>query len=367
MTAITTRLVTVAECGRPARPAPLEVRAVEGRLDAGAWATYAATAPDATVFHHPHWSRAVADVFGHTPLHLIAERGGRLVGVLPLMEVDSRLAGRLHISVPYGTYGGILAHDDNVAGALAAEAVKVAQEREARVLELRSDAAGVASFEALEGYVGFTRKLPASSEDVAGFLPKRARAAARHARDRDGVIIHHDRGLIGVVYDLYCRSMRRIGSLNYPLRFFERLLDLFGDDVWVSAATLGGRPIAGTISFVYRDTIMPYVLGADERVRCDGAANLLYWSLMECAVGAGLRRFDYGRSRAENTGAMGFKKNQGFEPRPLGYQRYVPPGRSAPDLRASSQRFELARRLWPRLPLLVTRSAGAVLARWIPG
>ena len=87
----------------------------------------------------------------------------------------------------------------------------------------------------------------------------------------------------------------------------------------------------------------------------------------ERAVRSGLRRFDFGRSRAANKGPVGFKKNQGFKPQPLGYQRYVPPGQTAPNLSPANPRFALARRVWQRLPLPVTRALGARLAGSLPG
>lgn len=365
----TTATTTTADAppGAPPDAAAVTVRPLSDVTTIAAWARYAAQSPRATVFHHPDWCAAVAQTFGHRPCHLRASRNGQFVGVLPLMEVNSWLGGRMLVSVPYGTYGGILADDEQAVVALAREAMHLAEERDARVLDLRSAAADVPGLEAVTGYLGFARDLPATPDAVGPTLPKRPRAAARHARDRDGVEIVHDNALARTVWQLYCRSMRRIASVNYPYRFFAELMRRFGDRAWVSVAFANKRPLCGTISFIFRDTIMPYVLGADERVRSDGAANLLYWSVMERAVAAGVRRFDYGRSRADNHGAVGFKKNQGFEPFPLGYQRYVPSGHKPPDLKPSNPRFALARRIWPRLPLPVTRALGVWLARSIPG
>jgi FemAB-related protein (PEP-CTERM system-associated) len=343
------------------------VRPVLQAEDVAAWERYVASAPGATVFHDPAWCAAVAACFGQRPRHGLAWQGARVVGVLPLMEVDSLLGGRLHVSVPYGTYGGILADDDRGLAALAKAAVEDADARGAQVLDFRSADAAVPGLEHVTGYVGFARPLPDHPNDVPATLPKRARAAARHARDRSGVTIQHDRRMLRSTWELYSRSMRRIASINYPYSFFEELAGRFGERLWASVAWCDGRPVAGTVSFVFGDTLMPYVLGVDERVRCDGATNLLYWSVMELAVRAGLRNFDFGRSRADNAGAVGFKKNQGFDPRPLGYQRYVPAGRRAPDLRPSNPRFALARRAWRHLPLAVTRALGARLARWLPG
>jgi FemAB-related protein (PEP-CTERM system-associated) len=368
MSAITLPTTTASRAtGAAAAPPRVGVAPVDTSADRAAWAAYVQRAPGATLCHDPAWCWAVEQCFGHAPRHLLARRGPQVVGVLPLVEVDSLFGGRLHVSVPYGTYGGIVADDEPALAALAQAALAQAEARAVRVLDLRSAQAVLPGLEPAPGYVGFTRPLPERDADVAAFLPKRARAAARHARDRDGVTVVHDRGQLRTVWELYCRSMRRIASINYPYAFFEALCAGFGARAWVSVAWQGRRPVAGTLSLVFRDTIMPYVLGADERVRCDGAANLLYWSVMECAVRAGVRVFDYGRSRADNAGAVGFKKNQGFEPQPLGYQRYVPGPLPAPDLRPTNPRFALARRVWRRLPLPATRFLGSRLARWLPG
>ncbi len=353
--------------GRGAGAGPVVVRPAIDAAAAAGWAGYVEQCPQGTLFHHPDWCAAVEEAFGHRPRHLVARRGERIVGVLPLLEINSVLAGRMLVSVPYGTYGGILGDDEGVCAALAGAAVCLAQTRRASVVDLRSAVANAPGFEPVDGYVGFARDLPATTDEVAAFLPKRARAAARHARDRDGVTVRHDAALLPIVWQLYCRSMRRLGSLNYPLGFFESLQTRLGPRAWVSVAWKDERPVCGTVSFIFRDTITPYILGADERIGCEGAANLLYWSVMERAVGAGVRRFDYGRSRAENRGAVGFKKNQGFEPQPLEYQRYVEPGRRAPDLKPSNPRYALARRVWSQLPLPVTRALGVWLSRSVPG
>lgn len=363
----TTRPTTVVNAAPRSRRVPTVVDELTGSAAEATWRRYIAAHPQATVFHDPHWCAAVAEVFGHRPCHLQATRRGRVVGLLPLMQVDSLLAGRLLISVPYGTYGGVLADDAAAAAELGAAAADLARQRQARVLELRSATAQVPTLDDVPGYVGFVRSLPLHPNDVPAFLPKRARAAARHARDRDGVTVQHDARQLATVWQLYCRSMRRIASISYPLRFFKALARRFGTRCWVTVAAQGDRPLCGTLSLVFRDTLMPYVLGADDRVHVDGAANLLYWSVMERAVRSGLHTFDYGRSRADNAGAMGFKKNQGFEPQPLGYQRYVPPGQSAPDLKPTNPRFAAARALWPHLPLGVTRALGAWLSGSLPG
>jgi FemAB-related protein (PEP-CTERM system-associated) len=323
--------------------------------------------PAGTLYHHPHWSDAVVTTFGHRARHLAAYRGNRLVGVLPLIEVRSWLAGRLLISVPYGNGGGLLADDADVSAALTRVACEQADALGARVMDLRGAVANAPGLPTQSGYLGFVRELPTDPVQVAPLIPRKARAAARYARERHGVVVRHGVDEPRLVWELYCRSMRRLGSLNYPLAFFHALADALGPDFWVSVAYLGERPLCGVLTLVYRDCALPYVIGVDERVPVDGATNLLYHAVMERAVAHGLRRFDFGRSRADNRGSVSFKKNQGFTPTELGYQRYVPAGRAAPDLKPSNPKLAWARRLWPRLPLPVTRTAGVMLSKALPG
>jgi FemAB-related protein (PEP-CTERM system-associated) len=332
-----------------------------------AWARYVEGTPGGTLFHHPDWCETVQAVFGHRPLHQLALRDREVVGVLPLIEVRSVLAGNLLVSVPYGTYGGILSDDQAVQQALAAEAVRLADQCEACSLELRSTSGGVEGMVADERYARFARPLPLRVEELATYLPRKARAAVRQAQAREGLTVQHDTALLRIVWDLYTRSMRRLASINYPYRLFENLVGRLGRRAWVTVVGRDGRPVAGLLTFVFRDTAYPYFVGVDERVRCTGATNLIYFAAMERAVRAGLRHFDFGRSRKNNTGSFRFKKNQGFEPQTLAYQRYVPAGRTPPDLTPGNPRFSLARRIWPRLPLALTRPLGAWLARSIPG
>ena len=146
-------------------------------------------------------------------------------------------------------------------------------------------------------YVTFARRLPLRVEELATYLPRKARAAVRQAQAREGLTVRHDAALLRTVWKLYARSMRRLASINYPYSFFESLVDRLGRRAWVTVVSRGERPIAGLLSFVFRDTVYPYFVGADERVRCTGASNLIYFAVMERAVRAGLRNFDFGRSR----------------------------------------------------------------------
>ena len=80
------------------------------------------------------------------------------------------------------------------------------------------------------------------------------------------------------------------------------------------------------------------------------------------SCGRGLRVFDYGRSK-QGTGSYSFKKNWGFDPRPLFYEYYLVKARQMPDISPMNPKYRLFIDAWKRLPLPVTRVIGPLIAR----
>lgn len=351
--------------------APVRVESLSDN-DGNAWDRFnsgAAThsSPGRSFFHSTPWLGAVAEVFGHRAIHLVARRGERIVGGLPLFEVRSLIGGTMLVSVPYGIYGGVVGDDEEANRALLNEAVAVAEGIGARCVELRSQKAVWEGVEVVDRYVTFRRSLPERSEGCLAALPRKARAAVRAARDKHKLALSVDDRHLPTVWRLYCRSMRRLGSLNYPYRFFVELVRRTPGRHFVSLVSHNDRPIGGLVTFLFNGEAMPYFVGVDHRYHRMNVYNFIYLTAMERAVAMGCHTFDFGRSRQDNVGACAFKKNQGFTPEPLEYQTFILDGRTAPNLTPSNPRFALARKVWPALPGFVTRPLGAWLSKHVPG
>jgi len=351
---------------------------VAGSRERPAWDRFVRTHAGGTPFHLTAWLESVRDVFGHEPFGLVAWRGERVVGVLPLFLVRSRLGGAMLVSVPYAVAGGMLADDEAARGALWTEALKVANDARVGVIDLRcvsdrvgprTDSRGWDGWRLIEPaeHVTFERELPAAVEDVAGWLPRKARAAARNGEEKHGLVAEFGRQHLPIVWRLYCRSMRRLGSISYPYDFFDQLVERFSRDAHVQIVRRGAQVVGGLVSFRFGDTFLPYFAGCDERFNHWQTNNVLYLAAMRRAVEVGCRVFDFGRTRVDNRGSYDFKRFHGFEPTPLAYQRWVRGRNAAPALSANAAKFRLARRIWPKLPQAVCVRLSAVLARHIPG
>src|SRR5215831_21009250 len=88
--------------------ATLSVRAYRDG-DRDAWERFALACPQATFFHRIGWRHIFEEVFRHRTHYLLAESGGEITGVLPLVRLKSMLFGDSLVSLPFAVYGGAAA------------------------------------------------------------------------------------------------------------------------------------------------------------------------------------------------------------------------------------------------------------------
>lgn len=319
--------------------------------------------PDAQLFHHPAWSAAVERGCGARAHYLVAESEGGIVGLLPLSEVRSILFGNSMVSVGFGVGGGILADEEQIADALAAEAWRVAQRNGCDSVELRG---GVLpeSWQRQEGvYADFTAPLGKDDEANLLSIKKRQRAEVRRA---EGFGLEFRSGRtdadLDAHYRAYSASVRNHGTPIFPRSLFEAMLEEFGEGADVVSAWKDGEPLSAIFSFYFKGCVYPFWGGGTAEAREWRANEWLLYRLMCHAATRGCGRIDYGRSKL-GTGPYAFKKNWGLEPRPLVYAVRTADGAKPREMNPLSPKYRLQTAIWRRLPLVVANRVGPHIAR----
>ena len=343
-----------------ARSSALAVRDFQV-ADATRWDAFVARCPQATFFHRAGWRRIMEEEFRHRTHYLLAERDGSIIGVLPLAETRSRLFGDALVSLPFCVYGGPAADEPEAAQALvdAAEA----RGRELRVghVELRNQVALRDDWGRQELYVTFRKRLEGDAEANLAAVPRKQRAMVRKGAKHGlaSAIDAHPRRF----FALYADNMHRHGTPPLAQRYFERLLDVFGDDCEVMIVEDAHRvPVSGVLSFYFRDSVLPYYAGDSVQARELAANDFKYWELMRRASGKGLAWFDYGRSKV-GTGSFDFKKNWGFSPTPLSYEYRLLARAAVPEHNPLNPRYRAVIALWRRLPRPLVNALGPRIVR----
>ncbi len=325
--------------------------------DAAAWDAFVLGLPQATFFHRYGWQRVIARAFGHRTHYLLAERDGRIEGVLPLAEMKSRLFGHSLVSTPFCVYGGIAAAGDEARAALDAHAQALAAELGVGHLEYRDrDAPAHADWPGTELYVTFRKTLDADMEKNLLAIPRKQRAMVRKGIQR-ALTAETEPGVDGF-FAVYADNVRRHGTPALPKRFFALLREEFGDDCDVLLVrSPEDRVVSGVLSFYFRDEILPYYAGDAPEARALAANDFKYWEVMRRAVERGARVFDYGRSKVD-TGPYDFKRNWGFEPQPLHYRYQLVRAGRVPENNPNNPKYRLFIQAWRRLPLAVANFLG---------
>lgn len=327
--------------------------------DRAAWDEFVFASPEATFFHRIAWRDVLIDVFKHSPHYLIAERGGKIVGILPLAQVRSWLFGHALVSLPFAVYGGVAVSDEAAVPALHQAAIDLARDLGVDHLELRNREPREAEWPRQELYVTFRKAISADSQANLNAIPRKQRAMVRKS------ILRGLKSEIDVdaarFFELYSDNVHRHGTPALPRRYFEALLATFGADAEVmTVLDPHGQPVSSVLSFYFRNEVLPYYAGDLPAARELAANDFKYWELMRRAAERGFTVFDYGRSK-RGTGSFDFKKNWGFEPSPLAYEFQLFSRDSIPQNNPANPKYRLMIAAWQRMP----RGLANALGPWI--
>jgi FemAB-related protein (PEP-CTERM system-associated) len=335
---------------------------VAGAADCEEWERFVNGRGDEAGYHAWGWQRVFENAFGHRCVYLLARRGDSVAGVLPLVQIKSRLFGNSLTSLPFLNYGGVMADSPETGAALVERARHEAASRRCDHVELRHVAVQFPHLPCKRHKVSMRVALAA---DLWERLDRKVRNQIRKA-EKSGLVI--ERGGLSLVADFYkvfARNMRDLGTPVYSRRLFEEVIRAFPDRSQLHIVRLKGEPVAA--GFTYRTSAMvqlPWASSIREfNPLCPNV--LLYWDAMQYAHTSGAGLFDMGRS-TPNEGTFKFKAQWGGEPVPLHWEYELLTEREMPNVSPANPKFQLAIALWQKLPLAVTTRVGPMIVRAIP-
>jgi len=328
--------------------------------DVQRWDEFVLQCPQATFFHRAGWKEVMERSFGHRTYFMYAQRAGRIVAVLPLAHIRSRLFGSWLGSLPFCVYGGVAGEDAQARALLDGAAIELARKLNAEHLEYRNITPQHTDWPTKALYVTFRKEISADDEENMQAIPRKQRAMVRKGIKfelQSEIDSNTDR-----FFAAYSASVHRLGTPVFSRKYFKILAEVFGKDCEVLTITKDGQTISSVMSFYFRDEVLPYYGGGNERARDLAANDFMYWELMRRSAARGIRVFDFGRSK-QGTGSFDFKKNWGFTPEPLHYEYQLLRGQDVPDTNPLNPKYQLMIKTWKRLPLWAANMIGPHIVR----
>jgi FemAB-related protein (PEP-CTERM system-associated) len=330
------------------------------------WDAYVAAHARGTGYHSVAWKQVMERVYRYRGHYLYATDDTGIVGALPLVHVKNMISGSQLISLPFTTYGGVLADTADIATSLTTAAQSLGERLNAAHVELRHVEDNSLALPARTHKVTMWLDLPASVDALWKSLRTEMRTDIRR-REKEGLEARtagHEE--LDNFYRIYCINMRDLGTPTYPRAFFATILDAWPGSAFITTIYAKGEAIASAFLLGFRETLeMPWASSLREHRKLRPNV-LLYWDCLKRGVTDGFRRFDFGRSTPDE-GTFVFKKQWGAVPVPLyWYHAVTRPGAALPDLNPSNPKFAHAIRVWQKLPVWVTKVVGPQLSRCFP-
>lgn len=336
--------------------------AVAAEHEGGDWDAFVSSHPAASGYHAWGWRGVFRRAFGHEPTYLVARREAVIHGVLPLVQINSLLFGRSLTSLPFLSYGGVVADTDDVGQMLIDASVKIARSRRCRHVELRHVNRRFPLLPCKQHKVAMWLRL---GEAMWERFDRKVRNQIRKAQ-KSGLRSH--RGgieLLDAFYEVFARNMRDLGTPVYGPRFFEEVLRTFAERTQLHIVRLGGTTVAAGLTYRSGEVVeVPWASSIrDYNGLCPN--HLLYWNIIESASESGCKTLDLGRS-TPGEGTYKFKEQWGAMPVRLYWEYPLCSVDALPDASPSNPKYQLAIALWKRLPLAVATCLGPRVVRSIP-
>lgn len=328
------------------------------------WDAYVEGKQNAFNYHRWCWKQIIERTFEHSGHYLAAMQGKTICGILPLFDVRSRLFGHFLVSVPFFSYGGILADSEEATRALSDEAVRLARQVGASHIELRHvDAIG--PWDQAVSKVTMVVNLPRTPDEYLRRLSSGMRKKIRYASQAD---LQADWGGIELVpefYEVFSSNMRNLGTPVYPVSWFVNQLQGTPGSIRIVLLREGKNAVFAAFVSTFRDRVeLPWAASL-RSAREKHSQLALYWTLIEWAIRNGFRTCDLGRC-TPNGGPYRFKEHWGCDESPLRWQYWPGNGAPAPRLQPDNKKYQLAVGLWKRLPLPVANVLGPKVVRGLP-
>ena len=330
------------------------------------WNQFVTEHPQSSVYHRFEMADFIKQVFSHQSYYFKCTDGqGKIVGVLPVIRLKSRLFGDYFVSLPFFNYGGVIAESPEIATKLIQSAAKQATRLGVSHIELRHIDPAPSDLALRQDKILMVKPLPESREALQKSFKTKLRAQIKRPV-RDGATVRvGNLELLNDFYRVFSENMRDLGTPVYSINFFKAMLSQDWLNTTLIVVYIGDEPTAA--GFLIKDGYRMEIPWASTRSKFNrfSVNMLLYSEALGTAIDQGCTTFDFGRSSVDS-GTYRFKKQWGATPLQLNWQYWLAEGEPMPALTPSNPRYQLAIKVWQKLPLPIANLIGPPIVRNLP-
>jgi hypothetical protein len=280
---------------------------------------------DQSFFHSAAWARVLEEEYGYRPVYFVSFQDHRLSFLMPLMEVSSLLTRKRGVSLPFTDGCAPYCLTEEPLQEAVRAAIDLGTKANWRYVEWRDgryfddDITAAATF--------FTHDLDLEGSEAElfdRFRDSNRKNLRRAEKENVDVTFERSPDALRAFFRLKCITIKRHGLPPQPFSFFEKVHDHVlsqGRGIIVSAHH-SGRVIASAVFFQFGTTAIYKYAASDMRFQSLRPNNMVLWEAIRWHKAQGFRTLNLGRTDAENSGLLRFKRSWGAKEAVLKYYRY---------------------------------------------
>ena len=290
------------------------------------WNDFIARSKRASIFHSQEWAEVLSRSFNYKPCYLISKVQTDPFALIPLMEVQSLLKGKIGVSLPFSDIVDPILPDGVVDPApLFKSAVQYAKRHNWKYIDFHGGENLFATATPAREFYGHRLDL---SEDLDGIFNAFSRITRKNVRKavKHGVHVYTENSLksLDKFYTLHCETRKRLELPPQPHHFFRNIykyiiLNKMGDALF---ASYNGKTIACGIFIHFRGRAFFEFGVSTKKYPQVKANNLLLWEAIKRYAEQGYKEICFGRTDLLNEGLRHFKLRWGVIEYPIKYFRY---------------------------------------------
>jgi len=336
------------------------------------WSEFLERHSGSTVFHTVEWLQALYKTYGYEPtIFTTSPLGMRLENGWPFCQVNSWITGQRLVSLPFSDHcdplmdsvADLQACVNTLEHSLALRKLVYVEFRPLHDLEASTSFALSSN-----SYVSQQLDLTPSLDALFGRFHKDSTQRKIRRAEREGLTHQEGRSdsLLETFYNLLLPTRRRHQVPPQPRRWFENLVECFGEALTIRVAYQGPRPTAAILTLRHKDKLFYKYGCSDERFHNLGGMHLLFWRAIQQAKQDGMSVLDFGRSDIQSTGLITFKERWGCTRSIVNYWRLTPLHNQKCAYSTKTDWKELlAKRVVSHLPDRILESLGNALYRHV--
>jgi hypothetical protein len=279
--------------------------------------------PNSTFFHTSAWAKVLWETYGYKPLYFTLVDGGRLMTMIPVMEVRSIITGFRGVSLPFSDHCEPLTTMELQAQDIIDFVGEYACKRHWKYIESRGGQyPGIAPS---RSFYEHTLNLTIGTEELFSRFIRHKRKNIRKAI-REGVVVNIYTSLEALkeYYRLHCITRKRHGVPPQPYSFFKKIHEhiILRDLGFIALAAYNKTNIGGCIFFNFGKKAL-WKFGASDRAYQHLRPNdILAWEVMKLYVEKGYQSLCFGRTSLNNTSLRRYKVEWGTDEQIINYYKY---------------------------------------------